>query len=263
MDAQRPDKTQRSDKTADRRTLLGMLTPSSNTILEPVCADIMHGLPGISVHFSRFTVTEISNNERAQGQFSYEPMLEAASLLADARVDTICWNGTSASWLGIDRDVALCEKIEEQTGIRSTSAVLAMMEALRLFGAKRVGLVTPYIDGIQSMINANLEKEGVPVVADEHLGLSENFAFSLVGEAQLADMTRRVARARPDAIAILCTNLNGARVAAALEPELGIPVLDSISLAVWGSMRAAAADTSPLAEWGRLFTLRQEDMVDA
>jgi hypothetical protein len=31
-------------------------------------------------------------------------ILRAAELLADAKVDTIAWNGTSASWLGREVD---------------------------------------------------------------------------------------------------------------------------------------------------------------
>lgn len=239
--------------TADGRILLGMLTPSSNTILEPVCADILHGMKNVSTHFSRFTVTEISKSEQALGQFSYDAMLNAAALLADARVGSICWNGTSAGWLGFDRDLDLCARIEDRTGIKATSTVIAMLDTFRAFDVRKVGLVTPYIDDIQGMINANFAKEGFPVVADEHLRISENFAFSMVSEAQLADMTRRVALAEPDAIVIFCTNLNGARIAAELEPELGIPVLDSISLAVLGGLRVVGADTSPLAPWGRMF----------
>ena len=39
---------------------LGMLTPSSNTTLEPVTTAMLAGLPSVSLHFSRFRVTEIA-----------------------------------------------------------------------------------------------------------------------------------------------------------------------------------------------------------
>jgi Arginase family len=42
------------------RIFLGMLTPSSNTILEPVTQAMVSGLAEVSVHFSRFKVTEIA-----------------------------------------------------------------------------------------------------------------------------------------------------------------------------------------------------------
>ncbi|MCI4429672.1 MAG: Asp/Glu/hydantoin racemase, partial [Burkholderiales bacterium] len=43
------------------RTLrLGVLTPSSNTALEPLTSALAAAVPGCSAHFSRFKVTEIS-----------------------------------------------------------------------------------------------------------------------------------------------------------------------------------------------------------
>ena len=87
-----------------KRTLLGMLTPSSNTILEPLTSAMVAGVPGVSAHFGRFRVTEISLRSAALGQFDDAPILEAAKLLADAHVDVICWNGTSSGWLGFDAD---------------------------------------------------------------------------------------------------------------------------------------------------------------
>ena len=42
------------------RTLrLGVLTPSSNTALEPLTSALAAGMPGCTAHFSRFKVTEI------------------------------------------------------------------------------------------------------------------------------------------------------------------------------------------------------------
>ena len=67
------------------RTLLGMLTPSSNTALEPLTSAMVAGLPGVSAHFSRFPVTEISLRDQALGQFDDSKILEAARLLADAK----------------------------------------------------------------------------------------------------------------------------------------------------------------------------------
>ncbi|MCR9170833.1 MAG: Asp/Glu/hydantoin racemase, partial [Rhodobacteraceae bacterium] len=88
-------------------TRLGMLTPSSNTVLEPITAAMLHQLPDVSAHFARFRVVKISMEDDALGQFTNEPMLAAADLLADAKVQSICWNGTSSGWLGFDTDRTL------------------------------------------------------------------------------------------------------------------------------------------------------------
>ena len=49
------------------RIRIGILTPSSNTALEPLTTAIVAGLPDVSVHFARFTVTEIRHARRPKG----------------------------------------------------------------------------------------------------------------------------------------------------------------------------------------------------
>ena len=53
----------------NKKVRLGMLTPSSNTVLEPNTSAIVSGLPEVNAHFSRFTVTEISLADRAIRRF--------------------------------------------------------------------------------------------------------------------------------------------------------------------------------------------------
>src|SRR3984885_6797248 len=109
-----------------QRIRLGMLTPSSNTTLQPVTSSMLSGLAEVSAHFSRFPVTEISLRGPALGQFQVEKILQAARLLADAHVDVIGWNGTSSGWLGFDADEQLCQSITAATGIPATTSVLAL-----------------------------------------------------------------------------------------------------------------------------------------
>jgi maleate isomerase len=236
-----------------KRVLLGMLTPSSNTVLEPVTSAMVTGLPEVTAHFARFRVTEISLREAALDQFDEAPLLEAAALLADARVAVIAWNGTSAGWLGFERDAALCEHITARTGIPATSSVLALNEVLRATGVTRLGLVTPYLDEIQRRIVANYAAAGIACVAERHLGDPGNFSFSEVSADTIAEMVRAVAAERPQAITTFCTNLNAAPLVDALEREVGIPIYDTVSVVVWKSLRLAGVDPHRVAGWGRLF----------
>ncbi len=134
------------------RTLLGMLTPSSNTVLEPVSSAMPAACPGVSIHFSRFQVTKISLEEGVIGQFNFGPMLAAAELLADAHVQAICWNGTSSGWLGLQADKNLCQMIQDRTSVPATSSVLTLLDAFRKIGATRIGLVTPYLHEVEDKI---------------------------------------------------------------------------------------------------------------
>ena len=236
-----------------KRILLGMLTPSSNTTLEPVTSRMISGIAEASAHFGRFKVTEIALSKSALGQFDDSEILRAAELLAHAKVDVIAWNGTSAGWLGFDSDERLCRRIKEATGIPACTSVLAQNEIFRIAGVARMGLVSPYLDDVQAAIVRNYAAAGIECVAERHLGLRDNFSFSEVGEEEIASMVREVAAAKPDAISILCTNLRGAPLVDALERETGVLICDSIATVVWKSLLLAGDDPRRLTGWGRIF----------
>src|SRR5688572_22366834 len=224
------------------RVLLGMLTPSSNTTLEPVTTAMIAGLPEASAHFGRFKVTEIALSDQALGQFDDSEILRAAELLAHAKVDVIGWNGTSSGWLGFDADERLCRRITDATGIRACTSVLALNEIFARTGVERFGLVTPYLADVQDAIIRNYAASGLACVAERHLGLRDNYSFAEVGADTIRRITREVAAAKPQAIAIFCTNLRGAPLVEPLEAELGIPVYDTIATVVWKSLGLAGID---------------------
>ncbi|MBE0590362.1 MAG: Asp/Glu/hydantoin racemase [Hydrogenophaga sp.] len=232
---------------------LGVLTPSSNTALEPLTSAIVASLPGVSAHFSRFRVTEISLSEQALGQFDDGPILTAADLLADAKVDVIGWSGTAAGWMGFERDQRLVERIRERTGIQATTAVLALNELMALQNIRRLALVTPYTRDVQQRIVANYAAIGVEMVAERHLGICVNHDFGLVPKAQIDAMLDEVTAAQPQAVATYCTNLHAARLASGFEARSGVTLLDTVSTTVWGMLRAAGVSPALVQGWGRLY----------
>lgn len=237
-----------------RRKLIGVLTPSSNTALEPLTSAMLAQVPGASAHFARFPVTEISLRDQSLKQFDDSKILDAARLLADAHVDVICWSGTSAGWLGFDTDERLCQRITEATGIPATTSVLALNEILALRGVRTLGLVTPYVADVQQRIVANYARLGIECIVERHLDLQVNFAFSEVTPETLRELVRDVARSRPQAITTFCTNLRAAQLVHELEAQTGVPVYDTVSTVVWKALQLAGADTRALAGWGRLFS---------
>jgi maleate isomerase len=235
---------------------LGMLTPSSNTVLEPMTAALLAATPEITAHFARLRVLSIGLGAAATAQFDPAPVVAAAELLADAKVQAICWNGTSGAWLGLEADRRLTAAITAATGIPATTATLGLMDALAGLGARRIGLVTPYLAEVQAAIIARFAELGLDCVAERHLEDPGNFSFADHDEMRIAGLCREVAAARPAAIVIHCTNFRGTALVPALEAEFGIPVLDSIAVALWAALRAApggAALLPGLAAAGQLF----------
>jgi maleate isomerase len=182
-------------------------------------------------------------------------MADAAGLLADAKVHALCWNGTSGAWLGLGSDRALCATISQETGLPCTTATLALMDALAALGAKRIGLVTPYLANVQSAIIENFAGLGVETIIERHLEDPGNYSFAEHSAAKVDALVREAASAKPDAIVIHCTNFRGLPGAVGIEAETGIPILDSVAVALWGAIRAAGRNPAMIQGAGRLFSL--------
>jgi maleate isomerase len=184
----------------------------------------------VTFHVTRVAVTTVTLGDEATAQFDERPMLAAGALLAEAGLDALTWGGTSGSWLGVSDDRRLAAALTEHTGVPSTTSTLALLDACRSRGLSRVALVTPYLGTVVDRIVANYGAEGIEVVAEAHLGISDNHAFGLVTPGEIWDMALDCAAAGVDALMVVCTNLRATGLVADLEQHLGIPVLDSIAV---------------------------------
>jgi maleate isomerase len=205
---------------------IGLIVPSSNTVVEPEAARL--GLAA-SVHVTRVRVTEISLAADAVAQFGIGVMTAAASLLSDARVDAVAWAGTAGSWLGTEHDLRLVEAISSAAGVLATTSTLALLEALRLAEVSRIGLITPYVTPVVERIAATFAGSGITVTGETHLGLAENYASAGIGAGQLVAMARDCA-AGAQALVVLCTNVAGGPAAARMSWVTGLPVFDSVEV---------------------------------
>ena len=238
---------------ASRRPLrIGMITPSSNTMVEPITAAVTAPFQQqLSIHYARIPVTRIALDRPSQQQFDLDAMISAARLLADARVHAICWNGISAAWKGSASDRWICEAIQRETGIPATSATLAQLEAFRAYGVRRYALAVPYRDDVRKAIIRVYGEEGFDCVNSAHLGISVNFKFAEIPAETLRTLVRRADSPTAEAVVVHCTNLGTARLVEQLEAELGKPVFDSLLLALWHPLRMLGWN-QPIPHWGRV-----------
>ena len=207
------------------------------------------------MHFSRFPVTTISLTPSGLAQFDLEPILSAAQLLAHAEVDVIGWSGTSAGWLGFDKDIKLCEEIEKATGIKATTSTLALNKALEIWGVKKLGLVTPYMDDVQMEIVKNYKRIGVEIGEgmERHLCVEKNTDIADIGEDVLDNLVGDVVSLPVDAVTTFCTNLVAAQRVGFWEQKYRIPVFDTVTTVVWDMLRKCGVDTRQLEGWGLIF----------
>jgi maleate isomerase len=237
----------------DHRTAIAMITPSANLVVERVTNAILSDFPEVSGHFSRTPV--FGSKDLFPDDYDWDGMLAAARLLAHARPDIIVWNGSKGANLGFRVDDALCRRIESETTIPATTSTIALQAALAHFQARRIAVVSPYGAAYQDKLIGRFRSEGLDVVAEAHAGIADNLDFAAMSDDAIAAMMRGVAAARPDAILSWCTNMPAAYVVDALERELGIPILDSTTLAVWHALHLTGALDGRGRRWGRLFDI--------
>ncbi len=231
---------------------IGMITPSSNTTVEPLTSCILAPLgDAVTVHFTRIRVTHISLDADSVDQFDEATMLEAARLLADASVDVIAWNGTSGSWKGIQADHTLIARIEAETGIPATTSTLDLLEACRNLGVSRCGLATPYLPDVHEAIRRTYAAAGLLTVASAYLGIAVNQEFAEVPRARIAGLLREVAVPAAEAVAVVCTNFPAAAVITEVEQEIGRPVIDTLAATAWRTLRLVGI-RQPVPGFGRL-----------
>ncbi len=239
--------------TAPRSVALATITPSGNRVVEQVTQAICGGHPPISTHFTRIPV---HGDTGGVAGYDMPRMLDAAGLLAHARPDVICWNGTKGGVLGFDVDRDLCARITEATGIAATTAALSMLDALHRLAVRRIALITPYDEAYQQKCVRAFAAQSFDCVAERHSGLSDNFSYGEISGPEIAAMTRAaLADAPADAVVYFCTNFAGAPVAAEIEAETGVTVLDSTATGIWGALGAAGFDPAVIKGWGRVFAL--------
>jgi maleate isomerase len=237
-----------------KRIRLGVLTPSSNSALEPLTQKIVSQLGDkVTVHFSRFRVLKIALSADALAQFDNTPIIEAAKLLADAHVDVIGWSGTSSGWLGFAQDEKLCAEITATTGIPATTSVLALNKLVNKLGIKQMSLLTPYTDDVQAAIIKNYASIGVDCSLESHLSWSDNASFAEVTEETMDGNMNNLVRAGAKAVSVFCTGLRAAHLVADWETKHDVVVLDTIATVIWDMLAVAGVDSSSITGWGRLF----------
>jgi maleate isomerase len=236
----------------DRVRRLGMITPSSNSVLEPTTIAVTAGLyPRVSTHFTRIEVKTISLETHSLAHFETRNFVRAACLLADAGMDVIAWNGTAGAWQGFAADEAVCRAITQATGVPATTSTLAQLEVFEHYRISRYALAVPYLSTVRDAIVRTFRSRNLVCTGSATLEISTNAAFADVPSTTIRELVARADSPEAEAIAIICTNLAAGWLVADLEQRHGKPVFDSTLVTIWHALRLAGIDDA-LDGWGDL-----------
>jgi maleate isomerase len=167
----------------------------------------------------------------------------AALLVPGSRLDVIAYGCTSAT-AAIGEDGVFAQIRRARPGIACITPITAVDAALRMLGAQRLALVTPYPDAVHAIVATDLERRGFTLVDQLFLGIDEDSAITRVSAATLIDAVRGRRLGEADAVFVACTSLRTAAWVETLEAELGLPIISSNRALAWHCL--ALGSSSPL-----------------
>lgn len=219
------------------RLRIGMLLPSGNVIIEPQVNAMLP--PGVALYATRLP---LRGSSEAELLAMAENVEEAARLLAHAQVGLIAFNCTAVSTFSKTMEAGIKRRIEEATGLPALATSEALVFALKALRARKLVLLSPYLQEVNDREAAFLEGQGLEVLSATGLGLNTNTEMAALPPDTWLDLARRHRDERADAYLISCTAVRSAEVIDALERELGRPVVTSNQAIIWHCLRRGGVE---------------------
>ncbi len=135
-------------------------------------------------------------------------------------------------WEGVEGNLRFKRHIGELSGLEVATGAEACEQALGIFHAKRIAVVTPYQPVGDKNVVRFFEELGFEVVAIKGLRCSTAVSIAHVPEDTLRQAIMELNSDRVDALVQAGTNLNMLALADELERELNKPVI-AINAAIW------------------------------
>jgi maleate isomerase len=217
------------------RKTFGVLAPSTNTVVEADFARM--AVPGVTAHMGRIHVrnADLSSNE------SFEGLLDQIRDEIDAACQRVLTcepdymiMGMSAEtfWGGAAGAAEFAARMEKVAGGPIAMGSAGCERALKLYGVRRIGVVTPYQPVADENVRRFFTESGYDVVKLEGLKCPTAVDISREPEDRVRKAVLAVDGPDVEAIVQVGTNLSMVRLADEAQRWLGKPVI-AINAATW------------------------------
>jgi maleate isomerase len=177
----------------------------------------------------------------------------ASYLLPEEDLDAICYSCMSASVV-IGDDVVASAITEAKPGCAVVTPADASARALTALRARKISILTPYIEETSRPVADYLAKRGFDITAITCLGLADDREMARISPASLVDLARDAITDDADALFISCTAVRAALAVTEIERLTGRPLVSSNLASAWRCLRLCN-DNAPRPQFGRLMAL--------
>lgn len=213
---------------------IGQIVPSSNITMETEIPAMLTARQLIrperfTFHSSRMRMKKVSQEELAAMDAESD---RCALELSDARVDVMgyaCLVAIMAMGLGYHRESEsrLAQRTREN-GVDTpiVTSAGALVEGLKVIGAKRIALVAPYMKPLTEMVVNYIRAEGFEVVDYRALEISDNLDVARHDPMNLPGIVAGMNLEGVDAIVLsACVQMPSLPAVARVEAQTGKPVI--------------------------------------
>ena len=237
---------------------IGLLVPSSNTTMEAELSTLLRGREGVlpaesfTLHSARMRMANVTPEELRVMNAQTE---RATGELADLRphvVATACLVAIMAQGPNHHRVVEseIAATLErEHAAAPVVSSAGALVDSLHALGARRIGIITPYLEDLTRLVAGYLEDAGIEVGDAIGLAVPDNRAVAALDPDDLLDHWQRLDLRDCDALVVsACVQMPSLTVLDEVERRSGLPTLSAATATAWAILRAL--DLEPVAPGG-------------
>ena len=142
---------------------------------------------------------------------------------------------------------------EARPGVPVTGPFTAALTALAAMGARRIALLTPYVDEVNQGMRRAIMAESLDVPVMGSFNLPDDNAVARISEASIEDALVELASdPAVDAAFVACTSLRVCGIVERAEERVGKPITSSNHALAWHCLRLAGI-RDEIDGLGRLF----------
>lgn len=230
------------------RARLGAVVPSNNTVLEPEFWNLRPD--GVTLHTARV----LSHGPTPEGiARMQQAAMRACEELKAGALDVLSYACLATSLVqGPDWSAALVAEVRSRFGLPACTAAGATIAGLRAVGARRVAFATPYPERIHALVQPYMEASGLVVTGIANMRFADSIEVCKAPPGAAYRLARQADVAEAEAVCIVATDFQTLPIIAALEADLGKPVVTTNQAVLWMMLGLARAGWKPEG-LGRLF----------
>jgi maleate isomerase len=222
---------------------VGLIVPSSNTVMEP---DFHRALGReCAISTARIYLEQVTRD--SEKSMVEDDLPNALRLIKTTEPHVVVFGCTSAGSLGgLESDTGIARRIEQLTGASGLTVVGSVVEQLKAIGPRRVAVFTPYEEELTLSVAQCVVDAGYQLAKTAGMGIRSNRDIGRVTAGEIVEFVdAQIQGVDADCIFLSCTNWQAIDAIDAVTARLGLPVISS-NQATIAAVRARMASVDHL-----------------